>query len=221
MRVDESIKKSVVDQLVSDDRLNAAHIQVTVDRGDVKLEGTVPSFGARAAATTDSWGVRGVTSVSNDLHVRFPRGYTAPTDVELMTAAREALTWSSQIDSASIQLGVDDGVVELDGTVDAYWKRIKVENLVAELRGVAEANNRWWSFPAKKSLIRRLQRRSPPLLTKRARRCRARHRERRSRHSHAVGSGALGTDRLAAYEAAANTLGVINVNNSIPVASSA
>lgn len=220
MRVDESIKKSVVDQLVSDDRLNAAHIQVTVDRGDVKLEGTVPSFGARAAATTDSWGVRGVTSVSNDLHVRFPRGYTAPTDVELMTAAREALTWSSQIDSASIQLGVDDGVVELDGTVDAYWKRIKVENLVAELRGVVEVNNRLVVVPRGTIVDTSIAAKIAAALDRSAL---------VDAESVTVsvdrgivtlsGQVPSWTARLAAYEAAANTLGVINVNNSIRVAS--
>jgi osmotically-inducible protein OsmY len=219
MRADEGIKQAVVEQLVSDNRLNAAEIQVTVSQGEVGLEGTVLSLGARAAATTDAWGVRGVVGVNNELKVRFPRGYSAPTDSELMNAAREALTWSSQLDSTSIHLGVNDGVVDLDGTVDAYWKKCKAENLVAELGGVVDVVNRLAVVPHDSVVDTSIAAGIAGALDRSA-----------LVDAEAVtvsvnqgtvtlsGEVPSWTARLAAHEAAANTLGVVEVRNTIRVA---
>jgi osmotically-inducible protein OsmY len=141
MHTDERIKSDVVAQLLADHRLNAANVQVTVERGFVTLTGSVPSAAARASANTDAWSIRGVTGVDNGLTVQFPPGATVPADSDIADYARNVLSWTPYIEGSDIHVSVQRGVVRLAGQVDAYWKRIKSEELLSELRGVAGVEN--------------------------------------------------------------------------------
>jgi len=65
-RIDENIKRDVVDQLYWDSRVNAADIKVTVFDGVVTLSGFVNTSNARYSAASDTWMSEGVTEVNND-----------------------------------------------------------------------------------------------------------------------------------------------------------
>jgi osmotically-inducible protein OsmY len=80
MRLDETIKKDVVGQLYWDSRVDASEINVTVDEGTVTLSGSVPTFLAREAATSDARLVHGVTWVDNQLRIVYPQPQTLPSD---------------------------------------------------------------------------------------------------------------------------------------------
>lgn len=142
-RLSEDIKKDVVDQLYWDDRINASKVNIDVSEdGKVSLNGTVPHYRARDAAEQDAWSVAGVSSVENNLSVEFPETFTVPTDEDIKSNVETSLLLNDDIDSSEIDVSVVGGVVTLEGEIDAYWKKIKAENLTSETSGVISVRNK-------------------------------------------------------------------------------
>jgi osmotically-inducible protein OsmY len=90
--------------------------------------------------------------VTNLLTVRFPPTYVVPTDTEIKTSAERTLAWNPDVYSADIDVTVSGGVVRLEGTVDAYWKRWKAEDLVSNLNGVVDVENHLAVVPSESFL---------------------------------------------------------------------
>lgn len=137
----EDIKRDVVDQLYWDDRVDASHIKVDVSDRQVRLSGRVPSYTVRRAAETDTWLVSGVTVVDNQLEVAYPLDFTRPADADLLAEISTALSWEPSLQDADIDVFVREGRVTLTGSVDAYWKKLRAEELATTLVGVVEVKN--------------------------------------------------------------------------------
>ena len=142
MATDEKIKKDVTDQLYWDYRVDASNVQVTVDDGVVELEGTVPSFSAKESASTDAWSVGGVIRVENDLDVKYAPGLTVPTDDEIRSNIKDVFLWNPYLTSYKIDVSVKNGWVTLEGTVDAYWKKVRAELEATDVVGVLGITNK-------------------------------------------------------------------------------
>jgi osmotically-inducible protein OsmY len=141
IRSDEAIKKDLMDELYWDYRVDASNVKAEISDGKVTLTGTVPSYSARAAAVNTAWGINGVQEVTNLLTVHFPPSFAVPTDEEIKTRAERTLSWNPEVYSIDIDVNVSNGLVRLEGTVDAYWKRWKAEDLISNLRGVIGVEN--------------------------------------------------------------------------------
>lgn len=148
MRKDEDIKKDVVDQLYWDDRIDASEVQVTVTNGLVQLTGKVPTNRDRIAAYDDTTFVDGVLDVHNDLEVEFIE--TLLTDKDIAENAKEALRLDPDVEAFDIEVKCDEGLVELNGNVDAYWKKVLAEETVLNLAGVTAVTNKLVVVPSKK-----------------------------------------------------------------------
>jgi len=148
-RMDEEIKRDVVDELTWDDRVDASKVSVEVSNGTVTLRGEVPTYLASTAASNDAVGILGVVDVRNQLAVRYPAAVSIPTDEELGTEIRRKLAWNPDIDVLDMEVDVSAGVVTLRGTVDAYWKRLYAEELVSSEPGVVFINNHLAITPEK------------------------------------------------------------------------
>ncbi len=140
-RTSEDIKKDVVDQLYWDDRLDASDVKVEVVDRTVRLSGSVPTYTARQAAEKDAWLIGGVTSVDNKLEVVYPSGFRQPEDSDLQADLSTALGWEPELRTADIDVFVRDGWVTLTGSVDAYWKKLRAEELASTLVGVRGVRN--------------------------------------------------------------------------------
>lgn len=140
-RRDEDIKKDVVDQIYWDNRVNAADVKVDVLNGQVTLSGSVPSLTARSNAIADAWVIDGVQNVFDRLTVFYPNDFEVPTDEEIRESVENSLRWNVDIYSADIEIYVEGGIATLKGTVDAYWKKWKAEDLASGVRGVIEVKN--------------------------------------------------------------------------------
>jgi osmotically-inducible protein OsmY len=218
IRTDELIKKNVVDQLYWDYQVDASDVQVEVSEGQVILTGTVPSYTALNAAATDAWEIADVKRVTNLLAVRFPSTFSVPTDGEIEDRAKVALAWNPDVYSVNIDVSVAGGVVKLEGTVDAYWKKWKAENLVSDLRGVTDIENHLAVVPTESrvdqdiaedieaALARNLYIDAEKVTVK-------------VEYGKVRLSGSVPTyyARARAYDAAVNTVGVIEVVNEILV----
>jgi osmotically-inducible protein OsmY len=152
IRTDQTIKKDLIDELYWDYRVDASDVKAEVSDGKVILTGAVPSYSARSAAATAAWGIDGVSGVTNLLTVRFPPTYVVPTDAEIKISAERTLAWNPDVYSADIKVTVLAGVVRLEGTVDAYWKQWKAEDLVSNLNGVVNVENHLAVVPSESFL---------------------------------------------------------------------
>lgn len=138
---DDRIRRDIEAELEWDYSIDESDVSVEVSDGKVTLTGKVPSYTGRSAATAAAFSIAGVREVNNLLAVDFPPHYAVPDDSEVRTNAQRALDWSPYIHGSEVEVEVKDGVAELKGTVDAYWKRRKAEDLVSELRGVIDVRD--------------------------------------------------------------------------------
>lgn len=141
-RRDEVLKKDVIDQLFWDDRVDASEINVSVENGTVTLKGTVGTYSAKGAASTDAWAIEGVSSVNNNLTVEYPETFEVPTDDEIKANVETSLSLNLSIDVSDIDVAVTAGIVTLEGSVDAYWKKVRAENIASGITGVLDIINK-------------------------------------------------------------------------------
>ena len=140
-RIDENIKRDVVDQLYWDSRVNAADIKVAVFDGVVTLSGFVNTSNGRYSAASDTWMIEGVTDVNNDLRVIYKAEMNLPTDMQIKSQAENTLLWNEDIDSSKIEVSVSEGIVTLTGTVNSLWKKWEAEQTVYRNFGVISVEN--------------------------------------------------------------------------------
>jgi osmotically-inducible protein OsmY len=138
---DETIKKLVTDQLYWDHRVDSSEVKIAVDDQVVTLEGTVPNYAAREAAFDDAHDVTGVQGVVNNLEIDYTIEPELPTDANIEKFVTDRFRWDPNLKSFKIDVSVDNGWATLEGTVDAYWKKIRAEVKAADVLGVVGVIN--------------------------------------------------------------------------------
>ncbi|TVR97493.1 MAG: BON domain-containing protein [Rhodospirillales bacterium] len=109
-------------------------IDATVEAATVTLEGEVPSWGHRWIAAEVLRAVSGVNGIVNDLTVQ----PAERDDEEIAADIRSRLTWDALVDSALIEVAVQDGRVNLGGTVGSAAERSRAAR-IAHVPGVTAA----------------------------------------------------------------------------------
>ena len=145
----EKIKKEVVEQLYWDSRVDASQIEVEVEGGRVILKGVVPNYHAKNAASSDTWTISGVKEVDNQIEVKYPASVTVPTDEQIESDIEKALEINLNIEAEDIDITATAGIVNLEGTVDAYWKKTRAEKIASEVSGVLDIENKLKIVPTK------------------------------------------------------------------------
>lgn len=146
---DETIKKTIIDTLYWDSRVDASDVKVQVDNREVILRGTVPNYASSEAALFDAYRVSGVTKVDNQLLVKYPSEIETPLDGEIKTNIETQLALYDSIKDSDIQVSVKNGKIVLNGHVDAYWKKFKAEQIISDLTGVTGIHNALTVVPTK------------------------------------------------------------------------
>ncbi len=139
--VEEMKKQDVLDHLIWDDSVNANDVHVKIENDTVKLEGTVPNFTAKISAQRDAFRVKGVKNVENHLQIKFPPRITIPTDEEITENIKNMLLWNSRINSDSISVQTEKGVVTLSGIVNSFWEKYLALDIANSANGVTEVIN--------------------------------------------------------------------------------
>jgi osmotically-inducible protein OsmY len=111
-------------------------VQVTVQKGWVKLIGKVDWNYQKLAAESAVSKLEGVTGVTNSLEMR-PRAQ--PKDVKRKIVA--ALHRNAQLEANNIEVSVTGGKVRLDGKVKAWSERRLVEKAAWAAPGVTEVED--------------------------------------------------------------------------------
>jgi osmotically-inducible protein OsmY len=113
---------------------------VSADSGIVTLRGTVASFSQRRAAAEVANKIRGVHEVDNQLEVNSPSTDSRDDD-EIRGGALQLLIWDTDVPSDSVDVEVEDGWVNLTGTVTFQFQSDAAYDDVASMPGVKGVTN--------------------------------------------------------------------------------
>jgi osmotically-inducible protein OsmY len=148
-KVDEQLLRDrILDRITEDPRVDAAQVKVDISpRGTVSLRGLVPDYQARRAAEEDVRSLVGVRRVLNYLVVPLPdpadfMDARAPGDEGVRARVNQYLRGQDILEAERIDVTVEDGVVALEGSVNAFWKRHRTEEVVLGVEGVRQVVNR-------------------------------------------------------------------------------
>lgn len=144
---DEEIKKRIVDDLYWDTSIDSSKITVMVDMGRVTLNGTVPSYTARNRATDAACRISDVVWVDNRITVKYPA--PIPGDADIRMSVLNSLAADPDMDRTDIRVSARNGVVTLEGSVDAYWKKNEAGRIACRARGVCDIVNKLTVVPTR------------------------------------------------------------------------
>lgn len=140
MSHDIRIRKDVIDELRWVPDIDDTHIDVQVADGIVTLSGFVPEYDDRVQAECAAKRVNGVAGVANDIRVSSVYAERRADPV----LAREAVA-AVRVDlpevAGNIKILVSDGHVTLEGTVEWFWQRQRLEATVRAIEGVCTVAN--------------------------------------------------------------------------------
>lgn len=150
VREPEAIRQDIVEHLLWDSRVEGANIDVDVESGGkVVLTGSAPSGIAREAASDDAQSIPGTESIDNEIAVESQQRGPERSGRELQLALVDFLKLHSAFDSDTLEISVLDGVVNIRGAVNAWWKKLRAEELILEVRGVRRVQNELDVVPSK------------------------------------------------------------------------
>lgn len=133
---DAALQRSIEARLKRAKLDQQAEIHVAVEEGRVILSGTATTVAAQHAAERAA--LKETKAVENRLKV-LPK---ARSDASIRAAVRDTILrypYYSVFDS--VELGVEEGIVLLRGSVRHGYRKTDIENRVAELHGVREIQN--------------------------------------------------------------------------------
>lgn len=135
---DSEIEDAVNDALLYDPRANSFAVDVSAVNGYVTLRGTVDNLKAKRAAEQDTRNTIGVYSVNNRLRVRSNNELS---DADIRQRVEDALLRNPYTESYEITTTVENGTVNLYGTVDSYFEKAEADDVASHVEGVLFVDN--------------------------------------------------------------------------------
>ena len=137
---DQSLKQTVVDELVWEPSVNEAHIGVTARSGVVTLTGHVGSYAEKHAAEQAAGRVSGVQAIADELEIRYLYA-VGHGDEDIAKQALNVLSWDLAVPKDKVKIKIEKGWVTLSGDVDWYYQKNAAESDVRKLLGVMGVSN--------------------------------------------------------------------------------
>ncbi|MDQ8187131.1 BON domain-containing protein [Pelagicoccus sp. SDUM812002] len=123
----ERIESSVKDALLYDPVADAYEILVTAEKdGSVELTGNVDSWHESQLAEQVALGVKGVTSVENNIVIAYK---LERPDAEVEREIESMLAWNTLVDEALIDVSVIDEVAHLSGVVGSSAEKRQAKSI--------------------------------------------------------------------------------------------
>ncbi len=134
----DRLRTEVAAELSWDPKVDGTDITVSVEGGRVTLHGTVTRFRQKREADKAARRVYGVTAIRNFLEVRIPdQDRRADADVRADVGQALAL---NDIVPATVQAGVEAGLVTLSGVAAWQFQRDEAELACAAVPGVVDVD---------------------------------------------------------------------------------
>jgi osmotically-inducible protein OsmY len=139
MKTDAQLQKDVMEELKWEPCVTASEIGVSVAKGVVTLNGTVPTYAEKWAAERAAQRVSGVKAIAEEIQIK-PFGLHAKTDAEIAAIAVTSLKSHVWVPT-DIQATVEDGWITLKGVVNWEFQRRAATDSVRFLAGVKGVSN--------------------------------------------------------------------------------
>lgn len=123
---DNKLKARVATALENDPYIQRHNLDIGVDSGRIYLSGQVHTSWEKQRAASVVETVKGVVRVINNLD--YDRKWQWKPDWEIRERVQDELYWSPFVDSDEIEVGVNNGIVTLSGTVDNYSESQSAED---------------------------------------------------------------------------------------------
>lgn len=117
---DSDLKADIELALLLDLVVSSYSLTVEVDNGNVTLNGNTGSWTEMNLAGTVVKGVRGVTTLKNNVDIVYEKEYS---DIDIKNAIERKLELDPYVDDQLVNVLVDDGDVTLSGTVGSVAER--------------------------------------------------------------------------------------------------
>ena len=137
----DQIKDHIIRHLQWDSSLKGSRINVDYVGRTAILTGTVPDLTAHAMAQRHALSIPGVDAVDNRLLVEYDHDHPNKTDLEIREDIKSVLGCTAGLGGSQIEVSVTDGIVTLDGYVDAFWKKSRAEDMAASVEGILSIQN--------------------------------------------------------------------------------
>lgn len=135
---DSEIRNAIRDALLYDPRVNMFNVDVDVTTGRAILRGTVGNLKARRAAIQDARNTYGVWHVYDRLKVR---SENKPSDAEIRQRIEAAFARDAFVESYEVRVAVNEGIVDLYGTVNTYFEKSQADDVASRINGVLFVDN--------------------------------------------------------------------------------
>jgi osmotically-inducible protein OsmY len=136
---DDQIQSNIEDALAWNVTLDAGTITVSVKAGVVTLEGSVDSYWKKLAAEETVSHVRGVVEIINNLFVVPTKKVT---DENIAEEIKAALDRNVAVNTESVGITVENGVVTLSGTVTNWGERTAAFFTALYTKGIVHVDDR-------------------------------------------------------------------------------
>jgi osmotically-inducible protein OsmY len=136
---DADLERSVLGQLEWDPQIVSKDISVVIRDSIVTLTGFVHSYPEKLAAEKAAKAIYGVRAVANDIEVKPGNERTDP---EIARDVVHAMRIDISVPDDRIKVGIHDGWVTLEGTVNWHFQRTGAERCARNADGVRGVMNK-------------------------------------------------------------------------------
>ncbi len=138
----KELEKIVKDRLTWNNEIDESQISIFINDDIATLKGCVSTYLEKILAEIETQMVPGIKSVINNIEVKFLSSYVALSDQEVKDAMFCLLDANSELHSNDVKVSTNKGRVLLEGIVNSYWKRDKIQKLASQISGVVSVTNK-------------------------------------------------------------------------------
>lgn len=135
---DQDVKEAMYCLLDANSEINSNDVQVSINNGNVILEGTVDSYWKSEKIRKMASQISGVVSIKNKVSI-VPK--VKISDEDIANLITKAMQNSVHVDAPKVNVKVKDGIVTLSGTLSSMNEYDSVKNIVTFTKGVVDIKN--------------------------------------------------------------------------------
>jgi len=135
---DQDVKEAMFCLLDANSEIDSNNVKVSINNGNVVLEGTVNSFWKSNKIRKMASQISGVVSVSNKILIVSEERIS---DKEIANLIIISMQNSVHVDGHKVDVKVEEGIVTLSGTVSSMSEYDAIKNIVKFTKGVIDIEN--------------------------------------------------------------------------------
>ncbi|MFX1572721.1 MAG: BON domain-containing protein [Promethearchaeota archaeon] len=135
---DQDVSEAMYCLLDANSEINSNNVQVSINEGNIILEGTVNSYWKKEKIRKLASQISGVVSVKNKISINPD---VKISDKEIANLIIKSMQKSVHVDAHKIEVKVKDGVVILSGILSSMSEYDTVKDIVEFTKGVIDVKN--------------------------------------------------------------------------------